>query len=112
MNLLILDDFEILRNGLAETLKDIEGITYIDNFSLTNDNKNFSPLREYELIILDIKSKEGINIDFLTHMKNLFPAAVIVVFTGFGNRDHHNICLTKGADLFLYKENDSETLRN
>ncbi len=44
-------------------------------------------------------------------MRSLFPMAVIVVFTEFGNRSHHDICLKKGADLFLYKENDSETLR-
>jgi DNA-binding response OmpR family regulator len=56
---------------------------------------------EPSFVILDNKLPDGFGVDFISYLKNKYPAIKIIMISGFGSvRD---VALENGADVFLEK---------
>jgi len=77
--------------------------------------KTLSAAEEYlqqeqpAVILLDNRLPDGFGIDFITHIKQNYPAVKIIMISGFDG-SAKDVALENGADLFLEKPFTREQL--
>jgi two-component system OmpR family response regulator len=70
--------------------------------------KNIASAREYlknenpSVVILDNKLPDGFGIDFISFIKNNYPAIKIIMISGY-DPSAEDVALDNGADVFLQK---------
>lgn len=70
--------------------------------------KNLTAAREYlkkenpSVVILDNKLPDGFGIDFISFIKNNYPAVKIIMISGY-DASAEDVALDNGADVFLLK---------
>jgi two-component system OmpR family response regulator len=70
--------------------------------------KNLTAAEEYlrsgqpEVVILDNKLPDGFGVDFISYIKNKYPAIKIIMISGYG-ASARDVALENGADVFLEK---------
>lgn len=85
-SILIVDDDENLRIGMATILED-EGFTVHE---AENGREGLEKLEQevYDLIITDYKMNEMDGMRFLQQIRNDFPSVKVIMVTGFGSIEH------------------------
>ena len=63
------------------------------------------------IVILDNKLPDGLGIDFISFIKNNYPAVKVLMISGF-DASVKNIAMENGADIFLEKPFTKEQLYN
>ena len=70
--------------------------------------KNLSAAQDYlqrsqpQVVILDNKLPDGFGIDFISHIKENYPAIRIIMISGY-DASAADVALENGADIFLQK---------
>jgi len=70
--------------------------------------KNLSAAREYlksespSVVILDNKLPDGFGVDFISFIKNNYPAIKIIMISGY-DASAEDVAIYNGADIFLQK---------
>ena len=70
--------------------------------------KDLSSAQEYlakqqpAVVILDNKLPDGFGVDFISHIKQNYPAIKIIMISGF-DASAEDVALENGADIFLQK---------
>ena len=62
------------------------------------------------IIILDNKLPDGLGIDFLSFIKENYPATKVVMISGYASASAKDTALKNGADIFLEKPFTKEQL--
>lgn len=110
IKLIIVDDHQIVRDGIVASLMlcdDIEVIAEASNGKkLLEKLENYSP----DVIILDIAMPDMTGIEACKILKADYPEIRIVIFTGNENQESIFEALKAGADAFLPKEATREEL--
>ena len=111
MNIMIVDDHEVVRDGLALILKD--GLE-VETFLFASDGReaiqkatNFN----IDLTLLDLSMPEGLDgLHTLIELRKLIPEGKIVIFSMYDEIDYQKRAYEYGADGFLVKQLKSEDL--
>lgn len=106
--ILIVDDEEIMRNFLAETLRR----KHIDVTTASNGNEALKILEKstFDMIITDMKMGGMTGIDLLRKVKESFPSTLVVLITGFGSVENAVEAMRLGAFNYLIKPFTPETI--
>ena len=79
--------------------------------------KNLRSAQEYlekeqpHVVILDNKLPDGFGIDFISHIKQHYPAIKIIMISGY-DASAEDVALENGADIFLQKPFTKDQLFN
>ena len=106
--ILIVDDEANARAALSEILRD-DGYateTAADGFKALGKLEEFSP----DVILTDLKMPGLDGIAFMEKAKSAAPGAVFIVMTAFGTINSAVLAVKKGAENYLTKPLDFETL--
>jgi len=98
-SILIVDDEAVIRDLCAKALKD---------YNVSQAGTCADALRKYEkdrfdLILTDVMMPGGTGLDLLRQVKSLDPMAVVIIMTGFVEKDIILGALKEGADDFINK---------
>ncbi|WP_147534118.1 response regulator transcription factor [Bacillus marasmi] len=111
MNVLIVDDHEIVRDGMALLLKDafpIESILFAaDGREAIQKATNF----DVDLVLMDLSMPNGLD-GFLAlpEMRKLVPKGKIIVFSMYDEIAYQKKAFDLGADGFLVKNQKSDAI--
>lgn len=105
---LIVEDEELLRAGLAGFLK-VNQFIVEEAGSLTSAREKFASFHP-DIVLLDYLLPEGTALDLLPEFRQQAPSMPIVVLTGHGTIDLAVSAVKLGADQFLLKPVDFESL--
>lgn len=83
----------ILLNGEGMDLDHVQNLLAADEY-LQKEQPN--------VMILDNKLPDGYGIDFITYVKNKYPAIKIIMISGF-DASAKDVALENGADVYLEK---------
>lgn len=99
--ILIVDDDENLRIGVATILED-EGFEVQE---AGNGREGIEKLEKsmYDLIITDYKMNEMDGMKFLSHIKGEYPSMKVIMVTGFGTIEHAVEAMKLGAVNYMTK---------
>lgn len=100
-SILIVDDDENLRIGMATILED-EGFAVHE---AENGREGLEKLEQevYDLIITDYKMNEMDGMRFLQQIRNDFPSVKVIMVTGFGSIEHAVEAMKLGAINYITK---------
>lgn len=107
----IVDDSEVMRERIAESVEDIAGIEIVgqngDPFEALDTIRKLHP----DVVILDIRLPERSGIDVLKDIKKEFRAAIVIMITNYPYRQYRQGSMAAGADYFFSKIEEFDMIR-
>jgi len=107
----IVDDSQVMRERLTESLADIAGIQIAgqsgDPFVALDKIKKSHP----DVVILDIRLPKRNGIEVLRDIKEHPAAPIVIMITNYPYRQYRQACMAAGADYFFSKIDEFEMIR-
>ncbi len=110
MKLLIADDSIIIRTNLIKLLSHTLSDTSIDESSSVRLTIEKLQESEIDVMVLDIQLPDGTGFDVLDYINQKRCKPIIIIFTNFPDEMNHTKSIQKGADYFLDKSAEYDTL--
>jgi len=111
MKILMIEDHQVVAEGISAMLNELD---YIENVAHTSEgNAGLEFLRqnpETDIVLLDINLPDGNGIEFCVSIKQEFPKIGIIALSTFNQAGIINKMLENGADSYLLKNASSEEL--
>lgn len=111
MNILLADDHIIVRQGLQYIIEEILQETNFYFASSISSILNIVETKEIHAAIIDAQYPDGNCMSILSQIKELNPTLKIMIFTSFEEDVHALNFLKAGADGFLSKTSDEESIK-
>ena len=103
---MIADDSVIVRQRLTGMLSDLEGVEIVGQADDTRAAMEMVGELVPDVAVLDVRMPTGSGADLVREIKQLYPAAKIIVLTSFPYPEVREKCLSGGADFFFDKSNE------
>jgi DNA-binding NarL/FixJ family response regulator len=110
MMIFIADDSDLMRERLTAMLTEIEGAKVIGQAGNAADAIEGIRSLTPDLVILDIQMPGGSGIDVLRTIKQCARPPVVMMFTNHAHVQYRKKCEECGADFFLDKSREFESL--
>lgn len=108
LNILIVDDEAKLRSLLARLLK-LEGFSIYESGDLKSARKAINS-HTPDVILCDVKLPDGNGVDFITEIKQKYPAIEIILLTAYGNIPDGVQAIKNGAFDYITKGDDNNKI--
>jgi len=107
----IVDDSQVMRERLTESVTDIAGVEITgqsgDPFEALAGITKSHP----DVVILDIRLPQRSGIDMLKDIKEQPTAPIVIMVTNYPYRQYRQACMAAGADYFFSKTDEFEMIR-
>lgn len=107
-NILIIDDEEKLRNLLSRIIR-LEGFHVLESSDLKSGWKLIER-NAIDILICDVKLPDGNGVDFVTQVKQKFPAIEIILLTAYGKISDGIQAMKNGAFDYITKGDDNDKI--
>ena len=103
VRVMIVDDHEIVRRGIAEVLTSHTDLTVVAEAATVAEAKRRMGLVHPDLLLVDLQLPDGTGLDVIAAARTEAPEARAVVLTSFGDDDAVAAALAAGAHAFVLK---------
>lgn len=103
VTVMIVDDHEVVRRGIAEVVERTDGMTVVAEAGSVADGVRRAALVRPQVLLVDLQLPDGTGIDLLTAVREQLPTARAVVLTSFDDDDALAAALEAGAAAYLLK---------
>src|SRR5690606_1933105 len=111
MNILIIEDHQVVAEGISTMLNGMDTIDRVSHVSGGNLGIGFlNQNPETDLVLLDINLPDGSGIDFCATIRQQFPKVKIIALSTYSQAGIINKMLENGADSYLLKNASSDDL--
>lgn len=110
MNILLIEDFEDIRQWLAGLLREIFGELTLREAATVAQAYACLDEQIFDLVVIDLNLPDGTGVDILHHIKSQGSSAHCVVATAYDDDAHLLTALNAGADGYLLKDQSGEQL--
>jgi two-component system, NarL family, invasion response regulator UvrY len=110
LDILIVDDHAVVREGLKRILADVGDIRVAGEAASAPDALRLLRSRHYDLLLLDISLPGRTGLDLLKTVKVEFVRLPVLILSAFTEDQYAVRALRDGADGFLNKESAPEQL--
>jgi two-component system response regulator DevR len=104
LRILIVDDHEIVREGLAAVLARQPGVDVVAQASTATEALAAANRHVPDVVILDINLPDGSGIETCREIRARHPATKVVILTGSGDEDTALAAVIAGANGYLLKQ--------
>ena len=108
MKVFIVDDSKIVRDRLVILLSDLKKIEVIGQAKSTRQAIVAIRKLKPDVVILDIRMRDGNGIEVLANIKKDKSSPVIIMLTNYPYPQYRKKCLDAGADFFFDKSTEFE----
>jgi len=110
MNVLLIDDHALFREGLKFLLRSLDAALHIDEAGDCAKALEHAAARSYDLVLLDLKMPGVAGLDALAALRDANPDAPLVVLSGEDNPGVVRAAIERGAMGFIPKSSTPEVL--
>ncbi|GAA1654900.1 response regulator transcription factor [Georgenia ruanii] len=103
IRVMIIDDHEIVRRGIAEIVDRADGLTVVAEAGSVAEAVRRGELVRPDVLLVDLQLPDGTGIDIITTLREKIPDARSVVLTSFDDDDALAAALNAGAKAYLLK---------
>lgn len=103
IKVMIVDDHEVVRRGIAEVIDRSEGMSVVAEASSVADGLRRAALVRPQILLADLQLPDGTGLDLINGVKKSVPAARAIVLTSFDDDDAVAAALEVGAAAYLLK---------
>jgi len=100
---MIVDDHEIVRRGIAEIVDRSEGLVVVAEAGTVAEALRRAELVRPEVVLIDLQLPDGTGIDIINALRTSLPQTHPIVLTSFDDDDALSEALHAGARAFLLK---------
>jgi len=108
MKVFIVDDSKIVRDRLVILVSDLKKIEVIGQAKSTRQAIVAIRKLKPDVVILDIRMRDGNGIEVLANIKKNKSSPVIIMLTNYPYPQYRKKCLDAGADFFFDKSTEFE----
>jgi len=110
IQVLIVDDHAIVRDGIRSLLSTIEDIDVVDESATGREALNLFNRWKPDIVLMDLVMPEMDGIQAIQAIMEVHPEAKILVLTSFATDDKVFPAIKAGASGYLLKDSDSDEL--
>jgi DNA-binding NarL/FixJ family response regulator len=110
MNILLIDDHALFREGLKFLLRSLDAALKVDDASDCAQALEHAAARSYDLVLLDLKMPGLAGLDALAALRDAVPAVPLVVLSGEDNPKVVRAAVDAGAMGFIPKSSTPEVM--
>jgi DNA-binding NarL/FixJ family response regulator len=110
MNILLIDDHGLFREGLKFLLRTLDAELVVDEAGNCTKALEHAGARDYDLVLLDLKMPGSEGLDALAALREAIPAVPLVVLSGEDNPAVVRAAIERGAMGFIPKASTPEVL--
>ncbi len=110
MNILLVDDHALFREGLKFLLRSLDAALEVDEASDCAKALEHAAARGYDLVLLDLKIPGVAGLEALAALRDALPGAPLVVLSGEDNPAVVRAAIERGAMGFIPKSSTPEVL--
>lgn len=103
IRVMIIDDHEVVRRGLAELVDYADGLSVVAEAGSVAEAVRRLPLVDAQVLLVDLQLPDGNGIEIIAAADDLEPAPRSVVLTSFDDDDAVAAALEAGAKAFVLK---------
>ena len=107
----IVDDSEVMRARIAESVADIAGVEIVGQSGGPFEALDRIGKLQPDIVILDIRLPGRSGIDVLKDIKKESPTPIVIMVTNYPYRQYRQGSMAAGADYFFSKTNEFEMIR-
>jgi len=110
VNAYIVEDNDLIRNNLVETLTELAGIHTVGHSATEADACTWLEKhpREWDLLVVDLFLQQGNGLGVLRKCQQRTAVQKVVVLSNYATDDIRNRCLACGADAIFDKSTELE----
>lgn len=102
-SVMIIDDHEVVRRGIAEVVDRAEGLTVVAEAGTVAEAIRRAELMAPEVALVDLRLPDGTGIDIINKFSEIVPDTKSIVLTSFDDDDALAESLEAGAKAYLLK---------
>ncbi len=103
VNVMIIDDHEVVRRGIAEVVDRADGLKVIAEAGTVAEAVRRAELMNPEVALVDLRLPDGTGIDIIEQLSERSPNTRCIVLTSFDDDDALAESLEAGAKAYLLK---------
>jgi DNA-binding NarL/FixJ family response regulator len=103
ITVVIVDDHEVVRRGIAEVVDRAGGMRVVAEASSVAEAVQRAELLRPHVVLVDLQLPDGTGIDLLHALRRTLPATRSIVLTSFDDEDAMDAALEAGAVAYLLK---------
>jgi DNA-binding NarL/FixJ family response regulator len=103
ISVMIVDDHEVVRRGIAEVVERADGMKVVAEAGSVADGVRRAGLVHPDVLLVDLQLPDGTGIDLMTQVRATLPTARAIVLTSFDDDDALAAALEAGAAAYLLK---------
>ncbi len=103
IRVMIVDDHEIVRRGIAEIVDRADGLVVVAEAGSVAEAMRRAELVRPEVVLVDLQLPDGTGIDIITQLREKVPTASPIILTSFDDDDAVAEALHAGAKAYLLK---------
>ncbi|OKL54661.1 DNA-binding response regulator [Bowdeniella nasicola] len=103
IRVMIVDDHEIVRRGIAEIVDRADGLMVVAEAGTVAEAVRRATLVRPEVVLVDLQLPDGTGIDIINALRQEVPDAKAVILTSFDDDDAVSQALDAGAKAYLLK---------
>ena len=107
----IVDDSELMRQRLVESVADIAGVEIVGQRGEPFEALDRIGKSHPDVVILDIRLPGRNGIDVLKDLKKDSPAPIVIMITNYPYRQYRQGSMAAGADYFFSKIDEFDRIR-
>ncbi len=103
IRVMIIDDHEVVRRGIAEVIDRADGLTVVAEAGSVAEAVRRAELVRPQIALVDLRLPDGTGIDIITQLRTKAPDVSPIVLTSFDDDDALAEALQAGAKAYLLK---------
>lgn len=103
VTVMIIDDHEVVRRGIAEVVERADGLTVVAEAGTVAEAVRRAELMHPQVALVDLRLPDGTGIDILHKFAEVAPDVAPIVLTSFDDDDALAEALAAGARAYLLK---------
>jgi len=112
INVLLVDDHAIVRDGLKRIIDGSFGMKVLDEAGDGIEALEKLNINRFDLVLLDISLPGRNGLEILKEIKSFYPKLPVLILTMYSEEQYATRLLKAGASGFLTKESASDQLIN
>jgi two-component system response regulator DevR len=107
----LVEDSAIIRERLLRLFEGLGGVEVVGDADSVPEAIAGIVAATPDVVVLDIKLKNGSGIDVLRHIEDRLPGVTVIMLTNYATGEYRRRCFEAGAEYFLDKTNEFQKLQ-
>jgi DNA-binding NarL/FixJ family response regulator len=110
LRVLLVDDHEVVRQGLRALLESQDGIEVVGEVGTAEDAMRQVGFKAPDVVVMDVRLPDGSGVEATRKIRDRWPDVAVLVLSSFADEDALLSSIEAGASGYLLKRVDSDAI--